>query len=866
MTARRRPTALLVVVSLLASLLAAVGGTVATQVVTAAPAAAADLSGFSAGNIMSDEVFFDGTRIGEAALQQFLEQKGAGCSVGSDGSPCLKNYRVSTPSRSADAYCSGYAGAADERASTILVKVGRACGVNPQVLAVILQKEQGLVTTTGAAATATRYQRAMGFGCSDTAPCQEQYGGFFNQVYQAARQFQVYAARPGSYAHRAGATNAVRYHPNAACGTSPVYIVNQATAGLYNYTPYQPNAAALAAGYGTGDACSSYGNRNFWNYFTDWFGPTSGYGVSPQMTELWNAWGGGAGALGQPIASQRCDLVPTGCSQKFTNATIFWSPTTGAQAVGGLILSRWEASGGPAAGIGYPTSTVLSCDAGAGCTQTFESGVITWSGATGAQLVGGQIYQRWIAEGGLSAGIGYPTSTVLSCDFGAGCAQTFQSGLITWSGATGAHIIGGIIGARWQREGGATGALGYPTSTVLGCAASGCAQNFQRGAIAWSSATGVQVVAEQVAQAWMAAGGPAAGIGVPVESLVTCTGPCVQRFQSGVMTWSGSGSGQLVGGVIYRRWQDLGGLAAGIGYPTSTVQGCPATGCVQTFQSGAMTWSGATGAQLVGGLIWSRWQASGGLGAGIGVPTESVQSCPASGCVQQFQTGAVAWSQATGAHLVGGAIYGRWRAAGGAASALGYPRDTVLGCASSGCRQNFAGGAVTWSAATGAHAVQESVAALYLGQGAETVFGYPTTTVGACPGPDGCVQTFSAGAIDWTPERGALAITGPIHSRWAASGGAQAGIGRPLTSTIGCDQAAGCVQDYQGGVIASSSGTGAHLVGGQIYTLWKALGGRDSTLGLPTSTVLGCDPAAGCVQTFQGGSIRWSGATGAYRQ
>lgn len=812
MTARRRPTALLVVVSLLASLLAAVGGTVATQVVTAAPAAAADLSGFSAGNIMSDEVFFDGTRIGEAALQQFLEQKGAGCSVGSDGSPCLKNYRVSTPSRSADAYCSGYAGAADERASTILVKVGRACGVNPQVLTVILQKEQGLVTTTGAAATATRYQRAMGFGCSDTAPCQEQYGGFFNQVYQAARQFQVYAARPSSYAHRAGATNAVRYHPNAACGTSPVYIANQATAGLYNYTPYQPNAAALAAGYGTGDACSSYGNRNFWNYFTDWFGPTSGYGVSPQMTELWNAWGGGAGALGQPIASQRCDLVPTGCSQKFTNATIFWSPSTGAQAVGGLILSRWEASGGPAAGIGYPTSTVLSCD------------------------------------------------------FGAGCAQTFQSGLITWSGATGAHIIGGIIRARWQQEGGATGALGYPTSTVLGCAASGCAQNFQRGAIAWSSATGVQVVAEQVAQAWMAAGGPAAGIGVPVESLVTCTGPCVQRFQSGVMTWSGSGSGQLVGGVIYRRWVELGGVFSGLGFPTSTVQGCPGSGCVQTFQNGAMTWSGATGAQLVGGLIWSRWQASGGLEAGIGVPSESVQACPASGCVQQFQTGVVAWSQATGAHLVGGAIYGRWRAAGGVSSSLGYPKDTVLGCASSGCRQNFTGGAVTWSAATGAHAVQEPVATTYLGQGAESVFGYPTTSLSGCSPSEGCTQTFSAGAIDWTPERGALAITGPIHSRWADSGGAQAGIGRPLTSTLGCDQAAGCVQDYQGGAIASSSGTGAHLVGGQIYTLWKALGGRDSTLGLPTSTVLGCDPAAGCVQTFQGGSIRWSGATGAYRQ
>ncbi len=32
----------------------------------------------------------------------------------------------------------------------------------------------------------------------------------------------------------------------------------------------------LRAGYGEGDGCSAYGNRNFYNYFTDWFGSTQG--------------------------------------------------------------------------------------------------------------------------------------------------------------------------------------------------------------------------------------------------------------------------------------------------------------------------------------------------------------------------------------------------------------------------------------------------------------------------------------------------------------------------------------------------------------------------------------------------------------
>jgi hypothetical protein len=66
--------------------------------------------------------------------------------------------------------------------------------------------------------------------------------------------------------------NQIRYDTEVACGSSPVLIRNLATAGLYNYTPYQPNAAALANLYGTGDSCSAYGNRNTWRIWTDWFG------------------------------------------------------------------------------------------------------------------------------------------------------------------------------------------------------------------------------------------------------------------------------------------------------------------------------------------------------------------------------------------------------------------------------------------------------------------------------------------------------------------------------------------------------------------------------------------------------------------
>jgi hypothetical protein len=165
------------------------------------------------------------------------------------------------------------------------------------VLLVTLQKEQGLVAAS--TPTSDMYRKAMGYACPDTgAGCDAYYNGFFNQLYSAAKQFQRYRANPTGYGYVVGRTNYIQWHPNAACGSSGVVIKNQATRSLYIYTPYQPNAAALAAGYGMPPvaqrACSSYGNRNFWLYFTDWFGSTqvTGRDVDAPLGSLEAATGG----------------------------------------------------------------------------------------------------------------------------------------------------------------------------------------------------------------------------------------------------------------------------------------------------------------------------------------------------------------------------------------------------------------------------------------------------------------------------------------------------------------------------------------------------------------------------------------------
>ncbi|WP_308468122.1 hypothetical protein [Rathayibacter soli] len=255
---------LLAVIGLLGGLLGAISS--APQVAHAAVG-----SKFDAGDIISDALFFDGAAMSATDVQSFLNSKVSTCR---SGYTCLKDYRQSTTTKAAESgRCAAYIGAANESAAAIIAKVGSACGISQKALIVLLEKEQSLVTDDWPGAG--QYRSATGYACPDTSGCDAAYYGFFNQVYSAALQFKRYAASPTAWNHIAGRVNNIRYNPNAACGTGAVFIQNQATAGLYNYTPYQPNAAALANLYGTGDGCSSYGNRNFWRLYTDWFGATT---------------------------------------------------------------------------------------------------------------------------------------------------------------------------------------------------------------------------------------------------------------------------------------------------------------------------------------------------------------------------------------------------------------------------------------------------------------------------------------------------------------------------------------------------------------------------------------------------------------
>lgn len=241
-------------------------------------------SAFDPGLIISDSVFFDFGSMTLEGIQEFLDSRVQNCRATDPALDCLKDYLSDIPETPATGPtevgpCAAIPAKSGATAAEIIFAISQACGISPKVLIVTLQKEQGLVSSTRP--TSYMYRAAMGFGCPDSDPaiCGKVFVGLFNQLYRAAKQFRWYGNPESSFTYwKPGRTVAMRYNPRSTCGTKSFALQNQATANLYYYTPYTPNAAALNNLYGSGDSCSAYGNRNFWRFYHDWFGSPIGGG------------------------------------------------------------------------------------------------------------------------------------------------------------------------------------------------------------------------------------------------------------------------------------------------------------------------------------------------------------------------------------------------------------------------------------------------------------------------------------------------------------------------------------------------------------------------------------------------------------
>ena len=236
---------------------------------------AASLANFDPGYIISDYQMGNYNSMTEAEIQAFLTAKNSCANTNYNYYVALsqnKNYTWHWENGhfvclSEEKFGDGEVIGSGETAAHIIWQAAQDYKINPKVLIVLLQKETGLITDP--IPNSGDYRKATGYGCPDTAACSEKYYGFKNQVRNAAALFRT--VLDGGWTNYPLGNNYIQYNPNAACGGSVVNVKNLATSALYRYTPYQPNAGALTAGYGTA-SCGAYGNRNFYLYFEDWFG------------------------------------------------------------------------------------------------------------------------------------------------------------------------------------------------------------------------------------------------------------------------------------------------------------------------------------------------------------------------------------------------------------------------------------------------------------------------------------------------------------------------------------------------------------------------------------------------------------------
>ncbi|MHA6667339.1 LGFP repeat-containing protein [Homoserinimonas sp. A447] len=709
---------------------------------------AANGADFNPNHIISDADFYNGNAMTEAEIQAFLAAKGSG----------LATYRSDVTSRPARpsvdipglVYCEAFQGGTSLLASTIVFRAQKACNVSAKVLLVTMQKEQGLILKSS---FGNEVLAAMGYGCPDTAACNETHYGLGNQLYMASLQFRFYQQRFNNFRYQVG-SEYVAYSTDPACGGSTLNIQSWATAALYNYTPYQPNAAAIAAYPGTAP-CGSYGNRNFWFFYTDWFGPI-GFSGTIKIDEAYARWGGAAGALGAAVGEPASIAANGGgLVQAYENGAIAWSQSRGAFPVMGEIRAYFGSEGGIGGRFGWPATDPNSVAVhGGGVVQGFAGGAITSTAENGTHSLTGAMRTYFSTTGGLAGVLGWPSGEQ-TC--GAGyCTQSFTGGTTYLRGSVGRYLTPAVHDS-YSANGGPTGHLGFPLTDPIQFSSNGggIVQAFEAGAIAGPSDGAAWPLTGNLRASYNAAGGTTGALGWPVgEGSCAADGECSQPFQAGMAYWSQTRGSAYTAGTIAKAYESLGGPSGSLGWPTTGIIGFAANGGgqVQGFTNGALA-SSLAGAHVVTGDIRAYYNAIGGTAGVLGWPKAS-QACGDGLCSQVFQNGQVFWSATKGGAYSVGEIASAYVSQGGPGSSIGWPVTGIIAFSANGggTVQGFENAAFASSAA-GTFALSGGVREFYNSVGGTIgALGWPTGIMSCVA--DLCTQTFQNGTIEHSAASG----------------------------------------------------------------------------------------------------------------
>lgn len=569
-----------------------------------------------------------------------------------------------------------------------------------------------------------------------------------------------------------------------------IWSASNAAAGWRAYSG--PNAHTdhvhLSLNLAGGDKLTSY-----------WTGKAAVSATQP-IEEHWEWLGGSSGRLGARVGEEYG--IPGGRAQEYRNGKIYRSVTTGARAVYGSVLARYEALGGPAASLGLPISDELTVTGGR--AAHFQRGRIYSGPGTGAHPVYGQILARYLTLGGPEGDLGLPTSA--EAPAADGRMSGFQGGRVYWNAASGARFVQGLIAQHYVEKGGHDGYLGVPISDEV-AVPGGRGSVFRNGHVLWSPATGAQAVQGAIDVAYTAAGGAGGTLGLPVSDETDVAGVPGARestFQGGRLLWSALTGAHPVHGAIGAAYQDAGGPAAFLGLPTSAeVEVSPGVR-MSSFQGGRILWSSSTGAHVVRGAIAVAYDSLGGPGGELGLPTSDEVDAPGGGRMSEFVAGRIYWSAARGTRAVRGQIMLRYLEPGAAAD-LGQPVTEETDAGPGARFSGFERGRIFWSAPTGARIVSGAVLAHHDSNGAASGFlGLPVdelTRVTATVSQ----QVFLGGTV-YVTGRGARHVRGALRDRYLQLGGPTGRLAAPVSDEYAVPE--GRRSDFERGALIYVAATG----------------------------------------------------------
>lgn len=336
-----------------------------------------------------------------------------------------------------------------------------------------------------------------------------------------------------------------------------------------------------------------------------------------------------------------------------------------------------------------------------------------------------------------------------------------------------------------------------------------------------------------ITAAWQASGGDAGPLGPKQGEAYPAGAGFAQNFSGGKMFFTPDTGAHFMRGAILEKYESLGGPAdSDLGFPTIDDSPGRAEGSFNTTFSASdkpvIFWTAETGARVVRGPINAAWDKLGGSTGPLGVPADD-ETYRGDLVTQKFIGGELTYNtrdkkfttvppdlaaQLTDLQVPTDAtaeINAARRAAGGPLGPLGAAEGPPYQIGSDGLGQNFAGGKIFYSPATGARVITGQVLAKYesLG-GPEGDLGFPISSE-----DDGGLPTASRMArfaaadkpvIFWTPDHGAVVVRGAMSAAWDKLDGAEGRLGAPIADQT--ENGDVITQRFNGGVVTWNRASG----------------------------------------------------------